>query len=152
MRHRLRDIAARTILTGMIGGAITGVVTLLLFLLGAMFTAPPGTITLPEPVQLLVRLLSSSLFAAVVGLVAGALLALLALPILLPAGNWAAVHPRRAQVIGAVSCSWPVLPLSASLAAFDGAPTFWDFPPLVVPVVMAVGIGAFRGPDLIIRW
>lgn len=148
MRRTRRDIAARTVLTGMVGGAITGVLSLLLFLLGAMFTAQEGAIRFSGALGLFGRLVSSSLFAAVMGLVAGGVIAVLALAIMLPVANWAAVLPWRARMIGAVSCSWPLpLPIT-SLATNEAGPAFWA----VAPLVMAVGIGAFRGPDLIIRW
>ncbi|MFF5207419.1 hypothetical protein [Streptosporangium sp. NPDC000396] len=145
--RRIRSIVARTIGTGALGGAATGAVMAIVFLIGAAFEA--DSVRWGEFAVALVRL---PLLCAVAGLPTGALVALPALIILVPAARWSARRPWAARVMGASACALSVGGLNTAAGLLTGGirALLWLSPVLAVPALtMAVLIGAWRGPDLV---
>ncbi|WP_433258235.1 hypothetical protein ACQPYK_22880 [Streptosporangium sp. CA-135522] len=138
---------ARTIATGALGGAATGAVTAIVFLVSAAVDADSV-----RWVEFAVGLVELPLLCAVVGLPAGALVALPALIVLLPAARWSAGRPWRARLTGASACALSLAGLNTAAGLLTGGirALLWVSPVLAVPALaMAAAVGVWRGPDLV---
>ncbi|GAA3441894.1 hypothetical protein [Planomonospora venezuelensis] len=144
---RRSEIVRRTIVTGALGGAGTGLVMLVLT---GLLLRDLGLLDFDE---MLPQLWQTSFFSIVLGLLAGVVAALPVAAVMALAVRWLAVRRVRAQLVCASACAVAAVVLTGVIIMLVAGTAPWEWfaahPAPWVPVVAAAGLGSWRGPYLV---